>query len=96
MFRTMQILSASIALLALAPHATAAVAPEKTQASGVVAVPAVVDLGDLRAGSVHTERIWLVNTGLDAVAIESSRGSCGCTRAAGFAPRDLAPGEAYP
>jgi hypothetical protein len=91
---------AALALLVLAPPAPAAAgdaaAPAAAPPSGVVTVPARLDLGTVAPGVVRTERVWLVNASLNPVTVESIEPTCGCTTAPGFAGVTLEPATATP
>jgi hypothetical protein len=74
----------------------ATVADGDATLSGLAVVPARVDLGARAAGTAVTQRVWLVNTSIETITVETTSATCGCTTADGFAPTTLAPGAAHP
>jgi beta-lactamase regulating signal transducer with metallopeptidase domain len=56
-------------------------------------VPEALDLGVGEAGRPKTDRIWLVNAGMQPRRVTSVKVSCGCTRVIGFEPTTLGSGE---
>jgi hypothetical protein len=80
MNRTLTKLSPLLAALLLAAGAPAA-----------IVAPDELHLGVRAPGEIVETSVWLINTDNAPLEVVEAKGSCGCTKLIGFAPRTLAP-----